>query len=82
MGIMGERLAKAQEDHGFLLSWTFLFGTQKDYLLFWVLLLWVLSIGRARHPGPGLRVFTLGELSIEFANVGGTFPHIQRAWVT
>ena len=28
-------------------------------------------IGRARHPGPGPRVFTPGQLSIEFANVGG-----------
>ena len=36
-----------------------------------MLLLWVLSCGGARHPGPGPRVFTPGELSIEFANVGG-----------
>ena len=28
-------------------------------------------IGRARHPGPGPRVFTPGQLSVEFANVGG-----------
>ena len=28
-------------------------------------------IGRARHPGPGPRVFSPGHLSIEFANVGG-----------
>ena len=28
-------------------------------------------IGRARHPGPGSRVFTPGQLSIEFVNVGG-----------
>ena len=28
-------------------------------------------IGRARHPGPGPRVFAPGQLSIEFANVGG-----------
>ena len=27
--------------------------------------------GRARHPGPGPRFFTLGQLSIEFADVGG-----------
>ena len=31
----------------------------------------MLHIGRAGHPGPGPRVFTPGELSIEFANVGG-----------
>ena len=28
-------------------------------------------IGRARHPGPGPRSFTPGQLSIEFVNVGG-----------
>ena len=33
--------------------------------------MWVLHIGRARHPGPGPRFFTPGQLSIEFANVGG-----------
>ena len=32
---------------------------------------WMLSIGRARHPGPGPRVFMPGQLSIEFVNVGG-----------
>ena len=32
-------------------------------------LLWVVNIGRARHPGQ--RSFTPGQLSIEFANVGG-----------
>ena len=31
--------------------------------------------GRARHPGPGPRVFTLGQLTIEFANVGGWLTH-------
>ena len=28
-------------------------------------------IGRARHPGPGPRFSTPGQLSIEFADVGG-----------
>ena len=28
-------------------------------------------IGRTRHPGPGPRIFTPGQLSNEFANVGG-----------
>ena len=37
----------------------------------WRVLLWVLHIGRARHPGPGQRSPTPGQLSIEFANVGG-----------
>ena len=32
---------------------------------------WMLHIGRARHPGPGPRDFTPGQLSVEFINVGG-----------
>ena len=28
-------------------------------------------IGRARHPAPGPRFFTPGQLSVEFVNVGG-----------
>ena len=31
----------------------------------------MLYIGRARHPGPGPRDFPLGQLSVEFINVGG-----------
>ena len=31
----------------------------------------MLHIGRARHPGPGKRSFIPGQLSIEFANIGG-----------
>ena len=31
----------------------------------------MLHIGRARHPGPGPRDIILGQLSIEFINVGG-----------
>ena len=34
-------------------------------------MVWMLHIGRARHPGPGQRSFTPGQLSIQFANVGG-----------
>ena len=34
------------------------------------LLLWMLSIGRARHPGPGTSSYPPG-FSIEFLNVGG-----------
>ena len=37
---------------------------------FWGLLIWMLSIGRARHPGPGTPCFPPG-FSIEFPNVGG-----------
>ena len=35
----------------------------------------MLHIGRARHPGPGPRSFTPGQLSIEFVNVGGWLTH-------
>ena len=31
----------------------------------------MLHIGRAGHPGPDPRVFTPGQLSVEFVNVGG-----------
>ena len=31
----------------------------------------MLHIGRARHPGPGRRSFLPGQLSLEFANIGG-----------
>ena len=46
------------------------FLASKRTICFFVLL-WVLYIGRARHPGPGPRVFTPGQLSVEFADVGG-----------
>ena len=45
--------------------------SKRTIYIFWEVLLWVLYIGRARHPGPGPRVFTPGQLSIEFANIGG-----------
>ena len=35
----------------------------------------MLHIGRARHPGPGPRFFTPGQLSIEFVYVGGWLAH-------
>ena len=31
----------------------------------------MLHIGRAWHPGPGRRSFIPGQLSVEFANIGG-----------
>ena len=31
----------------------------------------MLHIGRAQHPGPGMRYFPPGQLSVEFVNVGG-----------
>ena len=30
----------------------------------------MLHIVRARHPGPGMRCFPPGQLSVEFVNVG------------
>ena len=35
----------------------------------------MLHIGRARRPGTGPRVFTRGQISIEFVNVGGWLTH-------
>ena len=40
-------------------------------VFFWEVVVWMLHIGRARHPGPGKRSFIPGQLSIEFANIGG-----------
>ena len=51
--------------------WTSLFGKQKNFLIFWEVICWMLHIGRARHPGPGPRNVVPGQLSIEFINVGG-----------
>ena len=45
-------------------------------------ILWMLHVGRARHPGPGPRVFTPGQLSIEFVNVGGWLTHGDMALVS
>ena len=47
----------------------FLFGKQKNFS--GRVIRWMLHIGRARHPGPGPRDITPGQLSIEFINVGG-----------
>ena len=54
---------------GFLLPYTFL-PSKRSLRLFWCLLIWMLSIGRARHPGPGTSSYPRG-FSIEFLNVGG-----------
>ena len=43
--------------------------------IFGVVILWMFHIGRARHLGPGPRVFTPGQLSIEFVKVGGWLTH-------
>ena len=45
--------------------------SKRTLYFFWVVVVWMLHIGRARHPGPGKRSFIPGQLSIEFANIGG-----------
>ena len=53
---------------GFLLPHT-IFVFKRSLRFFWGLLLWMLSIGRARHPGPCTTSFPSG-FGIEFLNVG------------
>ena len=55
----------------FPLPYTFLIS-KRSLRLFWGLLIWMLSVGRARHPGPGTSSYPPG-FSIEFLNVGGCF---------
>ena len=45
--------------------------SKRTLFFFWGMVVWMLHIGRARHPGPGRRTFIPGQLSIEFANIGG-----------
>ena len=54
---------------GFLLPFVFA-ASKKSLRFFWGLILWMLSIGRARHPGPCIPSNPSG-FSIEFLNVGG-----------
>ena len=49
----------------------FFLVSKRCFSFFGWVILWMFHIGRARHPGPGPRSFTLGQLSIEFVNVGG-----------
>ena len=49
---------------GFLVS-------KRTIFFFWGLVIWMLYIGRARHPGPRMGRRTPGSLSVEFANIGG-----------
>ena len=53
---------------GFLVPCAFF--SKKSLRFFWGLLLWMLSIGKARHPGPCTSSYPSG-FSIEFLNVGG-----------
>ena len=45
--------------------------SKRTLYFFWWVVVWMLHIGRARHPGPGKKPFIPGQLSIEFANIGG-----------
>ena len=53
----------------------FFLVSKRTFFFFWCVILWMLRIGRARHPGPGPRVLTPGQLPIEFVNVGGWLTH-------
>ena len=48
------------------------FWLAKELLsFFWRVIVWMFHIRRARHPGLGQRLFTPGQLSVAFVNVGG-----------
>ena len=49
--------------------------SKRTLYFFWRVVVWMLHIGRARHPGPGKRSFIPGQLSIEFAIIGGWLTH-------
>ena len=49
------------------------------FFFFGRVIVWMFHIGRARHPGPGQRFFTPGQLSVEFVNVGGWLTHVDLA---
>ena len=49
----------------------FFLVSKRTLYIFWEVVVWMLHIGRARHPGPGRRCFIPGQLSLEFANIGG-----------
>ena len=56
--------------------------SKRTLYFFWGLVVWMLYIGRARHPGPGKRSFIPGQLSIEFANIGGWLTYGDLAMVS
>ena len=59
------------------ITWVFLVS-RTSMKRFWGELLWVLWIGRARHPGP----FGAGSLGLEAFNVGGWLTHGDTALET
>ena len=48
---------------------------KRTIFFFLGVVVWMLHIGRARHPGLGQRFFHPGQLSSEFVNVGGWLTH-------
>ena len=53
---------------GFLVS-------KRTIFFFWGLVVWMLYIGRARHPGPRIDRVSPGFLSVEFANIGSCLTY-------
>ena len=41
----------------------------------------MLHIGRAWHPGPGMRYFPPAQRSVEFVNVGGWLTYGIWRWI-
>ena len=72
MGVMGEGLAiKHCKTMISTFFGRFFLVRKRTFYFFWEVIRWMPPIGRARHPGPGPRDFTPGQLSVEFINVGG-----------
>ena len=55
--------------------------SKRTIFFFWEVIVWMFHIGRARHPGPGKRLLTPGQLSVEFVNVGGWLTYGDLASV-
>ena len=45
--------------------------SKRTLYFFWGVVVWMLHIGRARHPGPNKKSLILFQLSVHFANIGG-----------
>ena len=59
---------------GFLVS-------KRTIFFFWGLVIWMLYVGRARHPGPRIVRASPGFLSVEFANIGSWLTYGILLWV-
>ena len=62
-------------------GWRVLLGGKRTFFIYFFgeLVIWMLHIGRAWHPGPGKRERIPDHLSVEFANVGGWLTHGDMA---